>query len=204
MPRRFTVIGDDHKQEKTSFKKEQLQLRLNFAIQKRYKSPMMIARLLAIIMLLMSVTATSSHGEMMRVKGMGGIFNFAKANNFTYGAEVTLPSLFLPLGLNFDVGFLATDRRAVYGYAAIERAFYVDDDWRIIPSLAMGYYEQKDDKDLGFELNFKSGGEVAYQFARDAWAGISAFHISNASLSSHNPGTELFVFTLTYDVSIIP
>lgn len=172
--------------------------------QKQYKPTMMMTRLLAIIMLLMSVTATPSHGEVMRVKGMGGIFNLAKANNFTYGAEITLPPLFLPWGLNFDVGFIATDRRAVYGYAAIERAFTLTDRWRIIPSLAMGYYEQKDDKDLGFELNFKTGGEVAYRFAHNAWAGISAFHISNASLRSHNPGTELFLFTLTYDVSLVP
>ena len=47
-----------------------------------------------------------------------------------------------------------------------------------------GFYAQgNSDKDLGHIVEFKNGAELTYQFDSGVRIGVSAYHISNASIS---------------------
>ena len=56
------------------------------------------------------------------------------------------------------------------------------------PSL---YWKGNDSKDLGHPLEFRSGLEIAYRFDNRSRLGLAVHHLSNASISNDNPGTEL-------------
>ena len=53
---------------------------------------------------------------------------------------------------------------------------------------------------LGNNLEFRSGVELAYQFKDKMRAGVAIFHLSNGGISSQNPGTEALVFSICIPV----
>ncbi|MBT5810587.1 MAG: acyloxyacyl hydrolase, partial [Rhodospirillaceae bacterium] len=57
-----------------------------------------------------------------------------------------------------------------------------------------------DGKDLGNTVEFRSGVELAYRLDDRARLGVAFHHISNASLSDNNPGTE--TLTLTFSLPL--
>ena len=63
------------------------------------------------------------------------------------------------------------------------------------PSL---YWKGTSGKDLGHPLEFRSGLEIAYRFDDRSRLGLAVHHLSNASISDDNPGTELL--TLYYSL----
>ncbi len=65
------------------------------------------------------------------------------------------------------------------------------------PSL---YWKGSSGKDLGHALEFRSGLEIAYRFDDRSRLGLAVHHLSNASISSNNPGTELL--TLYYSLPL--
>jgi lipid A 3-O-deacylase len=95
------------------------------------------------------------------------------------------------------VGVMGTSDSAVYGYGGI--AF----DWKLgkfvfTPSFAAGAYRDGDGKDLGHVVEFRSALEIAYEFENRHRLGLIFYHLSNASLSDNNPGTE--VLSLGYSI----
>ena len=77
----------------------------------------------------------------------------------------------------------------------------VTDNIFIIPSFGAGYYARgSSDLDLGAAIEFRSQIEAAYQFENNSRVGVSFGHLSNASITDSNPGTE--VLNLYYHVPI--
>ena len=66
----------------------------------------------------------------------------------------------------------------------------------MIPSFGVGIFTDSDEIELGNELEFRSGVELAYQFRNKIRAGIAIFHLSNGGISSENPGTEALVISV--------
>jgi hypothetical protein len=63
--------------------------------------------------------------------------------------------------------------------------------WLIIHTgAALGYYESGNGIRLGYPLEFRLSLSILYRFRNFSQLGIEIAHISNADLSSHNPGTE--------------
>ena len=60
----------------------------------------------------------------------------------------------------------------------------------------MGLFDDSEEIQLGNELEFRSGIEIAYQFRNKIRAGIAIFHLSNGGISSENPGTEALVISV--------
>lgn len=98
------------------------------------------------------------------------------------------------------VGVSATTDRAVYGYLGLRMDLYFGRRWMLIPSAAVGAYEDGDGKDLGHTIEFRTGAEIAYRFDDRSRLGIAFHHISNADLGDKNPGTE--ILTLNYAIPI--
>ena len=95
-------------------------------------------------------------------------------------------------------GVMATTDAALYGYAGLMIDVIFGNRIVFTPNVAVGLYADGDGKELGSVIEFRSGVELAYRFDSRARLGIAFHHISNASISSDNPGTETLtlVFSL--------
>lgn len=77
-----------------------------------------------------------------------------------------------------------------YGFGGVQMDFYLGRRWVFSPSFGAGYYSEGDDLALGYELEFRSGAEIAYRFDDRSRLGVAVHHLSNANLGDKNPGTE--------------
>jgi lipid A 3-O-deacylase len=92
------------------------------------------------------------------------------------------------------IGLLANTKGGVFGYAG----FYADfalGPFVLTPLAAVGGYHQGGSEDLGEVFQFRTGGTVSYQFDNQSRLGVQFAHISNAGLSSHNPGENELLLT---------
>ncbi|MCZ6727505.1 MAG: acyloxyacyl hydrolase, partial [Acidobacteria bacterium] len=60
----------------------------------------------------------------------------------------------------------------------------------LAPNFAVSLYEQGDGKDLGHEIEFRSGLELACSHRGGSSLGLEFYHISNSSISDVNPGSN--------------
>lgn len=73
--------------------------------------------------------------------------------------------------------------------------YWVRERWLFSLYSGPGVFKRSRELDLGHTIEFRSGVEVAYRFDDDSRFGISWAHLSNASISDRNPGTEVLVLT---------
>ncbi|MDP4795535.1 MAG: acyloxyacyl hydrolase, partial [Rhodospirillales bacterium] len=72
------------------------------------------------------------------------------------------------------------------------------DNWIIQPSFAPTWWRGKTrDLDLGYDLEFRSRLEFAYQFPDKSRLGLAVSHSSNGGLGNNNPGTESIMLTVS-------
>ena len=88
------------------------------------------------------------------------------------------------------LGVMGTTDEAFYGYGGLLLDLEFG-NFVINPNVAVGYFEEGDGKDLGHEVEFRSGLEVSYKFPNNMRLGVAFYHISNASIGDENPGTEV-------------
>lgn len=62
--------------------------------------------------------------------------------------------------------------------------------WAFVPSFAVSYYEDGKGKELGYPIEFRSGGDLLRKVGPDSWLGIGFYHLSNSALGRLNPGTN--------------
>lgn len=124
------------------------------------------------------------------------VLNHNKATEFRaeYRSDKKL-WVFKPFG-----GVMATSDSSFYGFGGVLLDVYFGRRIVFTPSFAGGYYERGDGKDLGHEIEFRSGAEIAYRFNDRSRLGLSFYHLSNASIDTKNPGTE--VLSIVYSVPI--
>ena len=93
------------------------------------------------------------------------------------------------------IGLAGTTDEAIYLFAGLGLDIYLGRRVVLQPNAALVGYHDGEGKDLGGELQFRSGGEIAWRF--DDWSrlAIAFHHISNAGIYDANPGTELLVLT---------
>ena len=92
---------------------------------------------------------------------------------------------------------MGTTDAAVYGYAGFMLDIYFGRHIVLTPNVAVGLYSDGDGKDLGSAMEFRSGVEMAYRFDSRTRFGFAFHHISNASISDNNPGTETLTLVLS-------
>ena len=114
-----------------------------------------------------------------------------------YRSDINL-SVFRPF-----TGFMFTSDEATYAYAGLYVDFFFGRRFVVQPSFAVGAYRQGQGKDLGNTVEFRSQLEFAYRRDDRSRIGISVNHISNASLSDNNPGTESIVLSYAMPLSKI-
>ena len=115
-----------------------------------------------------------------------------------YGLEYRFKSFAGPWGFRLipAIGFATSSDGANFIYSDLRHDFYLNDRWILIPSFGVGLFDDSEEIQLGNELEFRSGIEIAYQFRNKMRAGVALFHLSNGGISSDNPGTEALVFSV--------
>lgn len=116
------------------------------------------------------------------------------AGSFALEYRSNLEFLFLkPFG-----GLMVTTDGTVHGYSGVLLDIFFGRRLVLTFGFAPGIYIQNGGKDLGSFLEFRSSGELAFRFDDRSRLGLMVNHISNASIGSRNPGTE--VLMLSYSV----
>ena len=99
------------------------------------------------------------------------------------------------LSLKSFYGIMVNGDDGLYVYSGLREDINLGDNIFFTPSFAIGYYDQENSKDLGYDLEFRSQLELSYQFQSMNRIGLSLNHISNASLGEQNPGVESMVIS---------
>ena len=75
--------------------------------------------------------------------------------------------------------------------------------WVLTPSFGGGYYDASSGLDLGFDAEFRTAVELARRLGHGPRLGVSIAHLSNGSLSDHNPGTEALGITYSFPLDFL-
>jgi len=115
-----------------------------------------------------------------------------------YGLEYRFKSFSGPWGFRLipAVGAAISNNGAGFIYTDLRHDFYLSRRWILIPSFGVGIFNDSSEIELGDELEFRSGVELAYQFRNKIRTGIAIFHLSNGGIASENPGTEALVISV--------
>ena len=133
----------------------------------------------------------------------GGSYDYDDDNTSTlYGLNYHLSdnkfSFFNVIDLNPIIGGFVTAKSATMFYSGFETNIGQDSIFLNLSSSA-GIYSNGDGKDLGNALQFKSEVNLFYRLGKSSSVGLGSHHISNAGLSSVNPGTNNFYLIFKRD-----
>ena len=133
----------------------------------------------------------------------GGSYDYDDDNTSTlYGLNYHLSdnafSVFNLIDLNPVIGGFMTAKSATMFYSGFETNIGQDSFYLNLSSSA-GIYSNGDGKDLGNALQFKSEVNLFYRLGKSSSIGLGSHHISNAGLSSVNPGTNNFYLIFNRD-----
>ena len=98
------------------------------------------------------------------------------------------PTRFLQLAPGFGVSRAGNNANFVFGF--VERDFYVKKHWVVSPNFGAGVFNDSESLNLGYDVQFRSGIRLAYEFENKMRLGVELFHLSNGGLGDSNPGTE--------------
>ncbi len=90
-----------------------------------------------------------------------------------------------------QVGGMVNGDGGAYGYLGLALPWNIGGPVHLTPSFGAGGYRIGDSLDLGSRLEFRSGVRLAVEVADGHRVGLFLYHLSNASLGDHNPGTEV-------------
>jgi lipid A 3-O-deacylase len=93
-------------------------------------------------------------------------------------------------GIGAMVGISGTDDGSAWAYFGARRPFRLGSCWQTAPAFAVAYYDQGDGKNLGHDIEFRSGLEVSCVRSSGRSLGIEFYHLSNAGLADVNPGSN--------------
>ncbi|MDB5397800.1 MAG: outer membrane protein precursor [Rhodospirillales bacterium] len=140
--------------------------------------------------------ASAAHADdLWRSQFEVGSFDvFQKANSESFDLQLRPGWRLWDFGV--FAGGMYTTKNAYMAYAGITYDLRITDHILILPDAAVGFYQHGDDKNLGNTAEFRTGIGAAYEFDNGWRLGADIHHISNASLSSRNPGVEIAAITL--------
>ncbi len=144
-------------------------------------------------------SAPARAGEGTAVAGLG-VFGLRPGDDKV--ALLDLEYRFAPwrhtFGVGPVVGGAATGKGGGYVRAGFHRDFRFERHWSADLSVAACSYWAGDGKKLGLPLEFRSAIDVAYRLRPDLRLGLALAHLSNASLTDHNPGVETLALTVAW------
>jgi lipid A 3-O-deacylase len=99
-------------------------------------------------------------------------------------------------------GFVTSDS-ALYGYGGFGVDIYFGNRVVLTPNAAVGAFTRGNGKNLGSNVEFRTGAELAYRFDDRSRLGLALHHISNAGITKQNPGTETLMLIYSIPLTLL-
>ena len=137
--------------------------------------------------------ATGEHGEPSRADESGlsisaGVIDFGRDHETVEVGILHRFSLDWCLGMGPNVGAFVTADGSFYVYAGTDQRINLGRTWFIDSITTVGFYEEGDGKDIGGELEFRTGLAVGRRLRDGSRVSFGFFHMSNSSYYRRNPG----------------
>jgi lipid A 3-O-deacylase len=135
---------------------------------------------------------------------VGGFNIFDPDTRAEAGLEARLSSFRLPWfprwlpDLSPAAGAMVNSKGALYVYGGLRCDIPLARPWELSIQFAPGLYRAGNGFDLGGPVELRSGIELSHPLAPRGRIGLMLFHLSNAGLYTHNPGSESLVLTYSY------
>ena len=155
-----------------------------------------LASMSAIALLALSTITLADESEAVAVS-VGAYDAFENA-----ATEVGIEYRFRPLESVADlvpavgVGINSDDDYWLYGGFRYDMDFA--ERWVFTPHIAAVLYEHEDGIDLGGNIQFRTGAEIAYKLENRSRVGIGIYHLSNFGLEDENPGAESIIINYSF------
>lgn len=96
----------------------------------------------------------------------------------------------LGLSMNSDGGYWA--------YAGVRYDWNFNPKWTLTPHFAVAAYEEGDGADLGHDMEFRTGLDLAYALTDESRLSLGIYHMSNANIGDKNPGADSLIVTYSF------
>lgn len=131
---------------------------------------------------------------------IGTVDTFRDNQDTQYGAEYEFGTGFTRYNFKPAIGLIRTREQSHFLYASINRTSKftgADTGLALAFSLGSGLYMHGggEDTDLGSWFELRSSAGLLWLFSDETRLGVHFAHLSNASVSETNPGTEMITFT---------
>lgn len=83
-------------------------------------------------------------------------------------------------------------------YAGLRYDLDFADSWVFTPHISAVLYEHGDGIDLGGNIQFRTGAELAYKLENGSRIGVGIYHLSNFGLEDENPGAESLIINYSF------
>ncbi len=169
-------------------------------------SRIMLAGLFALMILhapQVKAAGPSTEGDPSYLVFGVGYFDANKKANTAAEFRLEYHSDFKFLGFKPFGGVTGTTDKGYFGYAGIWFDLFWGRRWVTSASVAPGYYHKGNGRDLGHKFEIRSQFELAYRFDDRSRIGVSLSHMSNASVSSSNPGQESISINYSFPLNKI-
>jgi hypothetical protein len=108
-----------------------------------------------------------------------------------YGTEI---GAFMPA-----IGLTLTSSNSRYLYGGMRLPLIMTDNWLFTPHFSAGLFHQESGKHLGGSLEFRSGLDLSFYYARNSYLGLGFYHLSNGNIYPINPGTESLTINYSFE-----
>lgn len=126
-----------------------------------------------------------------------GTFDFENDAVAMYGVEYRWPASERFFSIIPVAGIESNADGAFWVYAGGRYDFWPSERWFLTPHWAASWYRQNGGKDLGSELEFRSGLDFGYRFEGGSRFAVGVHHLSNADFGDTNPSSNNIVFSFS-------
>jgi lipid A 3-O-deacylase len=150
-----------------------------------------IKTITAVLLLCLTPRVASAQSSLARIitVSFGNMDVLKSQKGISVTAEMAFPAVWNEL--RPVIGLMKTSQKSVYGFAGAEYRVNFLPKLGLILNTAFGIYSRGEGKDLGNVVEFRSGIQLACFPTPNERLTIGLHHLSNAGLSSWNPGTEV-------------
>lgn len=155
-----------------------------------------LASLSAITLLAFSIVTHADDSEEIVVSV--GAYDAFENTSTEIGIEYRFKPLESVENLTPAVGIGANSDDDYWLYGGFRYRMGFAQKWVFSPHIAAVLYEHGDGIDLGGNLQFRTGADIAYTLQNKSRIGIGIYHLSNFGLDDENPGTESIIINYSF------
>lgn len=145
---------------------------------------------------------TAIAGPADEIAASVGVFDVGKENIAQYGVEYRGAPRKGFYNLRPTAGIEANADSGYWVYGGARYDYSLSRDWDLTPHAAVSWYEEGDGKDLGGELEFRSGLDLSVRLTAQSRIAVGVTHLSNSNLGDKNPSANSVIITYSRKMDV--